>query len=530
MVQPASKRLVTEAALPEAVRAVIEASFVAGTGVTITHDGGANTITIAATGGGGGLDTEAVQDAVAAMLAENTGLEAVYDDTAGTYTISMDGPLSQLATLQPPDGETFFSDGGVWQTRNMDDLKSEMGLGEVTADGLERTIRPFRPDRHRLVLSPEQCIVTLAVGADASFNRAYMRGAGAVPANWPVDYGWHSPFLSGSTEHQGSPTTYGVTTRRMMSDADEIILAHYPVVTAGTVNYGIQVYVDGQPVTAEPQRFTAGGLTYTKIAFPSGAKTRLIEWITECGLTGVYVRKPYSLWKPQPLDGPHVYVIGDSMATPTVYGDTGTGTDHPTGFGAFQGIAPHLGLTQINVDGVGGSGYLRASSQANYRDRMNLKLVDPLYGMNTQLPHVLVVHGGGANDLYHSFTVAAIKDQVVAMFGEARDLLGPDAQLVFIEGMALSGGFSTFADEYADIRDHVIANLPDVYVIGTAGWLLGPGNVNTPDAGAENHNLYIGADNIHFSIAGNLYYRQRLAPKLRRVLADVDRSLMGQVI
>lgn len=87
MVQPASKRLVTEAALPEAVRNVVEASFVAGSGITITHNGEANTITIAATGAGG-LDLEQIQDAVAAMVVEGSGLSAVYDDTAGTYTIS----------------------------------------------------------------------------------------------------------------------------------------------------------------------------------------------------------------------------------------------------------------------------------------------------------------------------------------------------------------------------------------------------------------------------------------------------------
>lgn len=84
MVQPAEKRLVTEAALPEAVRSVLESSFVAGVGITITHDGGANTVTISTSG----LDTEAVQDAVAAMILESFNISVVYDDTAGTYTIS----------------------------------------------------------------------------------------------------------------------------------------------------------------------------------------------------------------------------------------------------------------------------------------------------------------------------------------------------------------------------------------------------------------------------------------------------------
>jgi hypothetical protein len=45
---------------------------------------------------GGGVDVEVVQDAVAAMLAQGTGIALSYDDAANTLTVSSDGTSGGL--------------------------------------------------------------------------------------------------------------------------------------------------------------------------------------------------------------------------------------------------------------------------------------------------------------------------------------------------------------------------------------------------------------------------------------------------
>jgi lysophospholipase L1-like esterase len=98
MVQPANKRLVTEASLPEVVHNALQGMLVSGVGINITYDGDLNTVTITATGAGG-LDLEQIQDAVAAMIVEGSGLSAAYDDALGTYTIT--NTVSDTNTTDP---------------------------------------------------------------------------------------------------------------------------------------------------------------------------------------------------------------------------------------------------------------------------------------------------------------------------------------------------------------------------------------------------------------------------------------------
>lgn len=73
----------------EAVDDRVAALVVAGTGITATYDDTAGTLTLAATGGGGGgLDVEAAVDAIAAALVGSAPISVVYNDVAGTITIS----------------------------------------------------------------------------------------------------------------------------------------------------------------------------------------------------------------------------------------------------------------------------------------------------------------------------------------------------------------------------------------------------------------------------------------------------------
>lgn len=78
--------------LPELIRDTIAGALVAGTNITITPNDAGDTITIAASGaGGGGITTEDAVDATAAALVGGSNITVTYDDTANTITIAVSG-------------------------------------------------------------------------------------------------------------------------------------------------------------------------------------------------------------------------------------------------------------------------------------------------------------------------------------------------------------------------------------------------------------------------------------------------------
>lgn len=74
---------------PEVVRDTIAAALRGGTGITVTSDDAADTITITATGAGGTTDAEVVRDTIAAALRAGTGITVTADDAADTITITL---------------------------------------------------------------------------------------------------------------------------------------------------------------------------------------------------------------------------------------------------------------------------------------------------------------------------------------------------------------------------------------------------------------------------------------------------------
>lgn len=73
---------------PEVVRDTIATALVEGTGIDITVDDAGETITIAATGGGGATDPEVVRDTIAAALVNGTNINIVVNDAGDTITIN----------------------------------------------------------------------------------------------------------------------------------------------------------------------------------------------------------------------------------------------------------------------------------------------------------------------------------------------------------------------------------------------------------------------------------------------------------
>jgi hypothetical protein len=83
----------TAALSAEDVRDTIAAALVSGTNVTITPNDGADTITIAAAGGGSGITAEDAMDTIAAMLQPGSGVNLSYNDAADQLTVSVTGAL-----------------------------------------------------------------------------------------------------------------------------------------------------------------------------------------------------------------------------------------------------------------------------------------------------------------------------------------------------------------------------------------------------------------------------------------------------
>lgn len=369
---------------------------------------------------------------------------------------------------------------------------------------------------------------TGGVAADGTFNETYVISGNVLPANWPVDvFGVENATSASNTWIvKTSVATIGtVATYRIMTDGDQIILY-----TMGAP-YTVEIFVDGRPYATMPASFltTASNYGYQKLVFPS-AKPRLVEVRTITGLVGVYVKKPYRAWKPAPDLNPSVAVVGDSFVQPTVMSDTVAGSAGGDTYlpGMYQRMAALLGISSMVSDGLNGSGFLVAGG--NGVAYPGTARVNWLTAIN---PDVIVVHGGGLNDLNQGQTVAAIITAAVNYFTNLHNLM-PNARLVFVEGIATPS--LAFNANYISIRQGVqtqlaAAGVPAYFidVATTRPPINGTGFVTAANS-SGNSDIYIGSDGVHPTVKGHQYLRGFLAPKIARVLADDSRELVGQLI
>jgi lysophospholipase L1-like esterase len=378
-------------------------------------------------------------------------------------------------------------------------LRAEQGLG-------------YAPDPNSQVLATDTATVTIDAPGDAAYNRSYNRTASASPpATWPIRYGRITEYQSGGFSLQSAPQLNGVHQWAFMADNASIAIQFQ-----GFANEGFMAYVDGRPLSLSPYKFVATKTQFVTIVFASN-KPRLVEIVTQCGVAAIYTKKPGTLWKPEGLSGPKVMVVGDSYTQPAVFPDTGSTPVGPSVSGAMQQLANRIGVEEVLTNGVGGTGYIRGDvASPNFVNRIPI--------VTAVAPDVLIVGGGGSNDLSVSQTQAAIIAQVVTYFQTVRAAL-PNCKLVFMEGFAPPVSFSSFNAAYTNIRAGAQAALTDVGVYyvdiaTTEPWIKGLGYVTNPNADTENSSTYIGSDGIHPTIAGHTYIRNRLAPKLRRILRD----------
>jgi hypothetical protein len=368
-------------------------------------------------------------------------------------------------------------------------------------------------------------VVQNSVG-DGTLTKQYLLpNSGAVPAAYPLVPVMHTPkALTNSFGYiESLYPVFGGVVRSVMTDAPKFVIK-FGYATSG---YAWQAWVDGAPVSLDPVVGNSG--LYLNFNFPSGGKARRIDLATRSGVGSLYMAPPYRAWKPIDLPSPRILVMGDSYVQTTSYDAAGAAL--PGEFGIYHRMRPDLGVLNMAVDGVGGSGYIQRN--ASGIDAPNNNYADRLARAVALDPDVLIVHGGGANDLaVGGYSVAAIAAAVEAFFESARASL-PNAKLVFVEGFSPPGGFSTLNDEYTAIRVAAQAALAatGVYYIDvatTAPWLDGTGYFGATN-GTGNSDIYVGPDAVHLMAAGSSYIRSRMADRLRVILAD-NGSLVNQLI
>lgn len=346
---------------------------------------------------------------------------------------------------------------------------------------------------------------------------------GTITRNWPVvvnnaatdaycDFGQGGQWtITGSYwAYPNLPKSFQQHSIRFMSDAPKLAIALWNSLTY----CAYQVFVDNAPVSLTPTALPSG-TCFLVASFPSSA-TRLIEVRTQAAFGPIYTGSTYTVWRPRPLQKPRVLIVGDSYVSPIVWTSAGALANYSTGI--YQGIEDYLNIEDLWIDGVGGTGYLQRTGglNNNYNDRLSDHVaIDP---------DILVVHGGGANDMVNGTrNVSSTQVGVVAYFQGARAAL-PNAKLVFIEGFGPANSpYAALNTSYAQLSANLQTTLTatGVYYVDvatTSPWLTGTGYTPGHTTGDGNSDRYVGSDGVHLTIEGAAFVKARMAPKLQAIL------------
>lgn len=420
----------------------------------------------------------------------------------------------------PADGQIprhSWPSGVMWAWGSVNGGPRVLTLAQEAMATKSRT--PARADTRKLLGPVHPDVTTCLTGQEpaAGYTTTYDVGAGSTPAaGYPVGFTHGDVFANAGYINRLWPQAYSTWSGRFTFDGDNLAVLYY-----GAASSAMQVFVDGVPAHTGVLNATHAN-KFLVLKF-STARPRSIEIRTSASLGSIYCVKPYTCTRAARPAGPLVGVIGDSYAMPSIYDSTAAVYAQ---IGAYQQIGPHVGVEEVLIDGIGGSGYGVAGLGTSYQDR--------LAAMCARKPDVLWIHGGGANDLNQGRTVGQVVGDAVALFTRARDLLPSMSKLVFMEGFAPPVFTpATFNPNYAAVSAQLRTALAGVGVYyvdvaTTAPWITGTGNQASP-TGAGNSDVYIGSDGVHPTVAGYRYLAHRIGERMRTITDD-DGTLLNQLV
>lgn len=226
-------------------------------------------------------------------------------------------------------------------------------------------------------------------------------------------------------------------------------------------NVQYQIYVDGQAVAASAASIGSNQtVSYIPLTFASRAQ-RLIEVVSSNPFGGVRTTPTDTIWKPAPVGGPRVIVLGDSYTG-------GTGADASGITGWVQKFAAIMGWPDTWQAGVGGSGYLATGQGAKFRDRV-------VSDVTANAPDLVIV-AGGHNDT--GFTTAAVQTEAALLY-DAIKAGSPKAKLIVVGPMGAANAQGTYAAMQSAIFA-AAASKADLTINTLApNWFTGNGFIGT---------------------------------------------------
>lgn len=114
-------------------------TLLAGSGVTLTEDASAGTITISAAG----ATTEAIQDAIAAALSDTGDIDFTYDDAGNAITADVKADAVTYAKMQNVSATDRLLGRDTAGAGNVEELTLGAGLAFTGAGGIECSITQY---------------------------------------------------------------------------------------------------------------------------------------------------------------------------------------------------------------------------------------------------------------------------------------------------------------------------------------------------------------------------------------------------
>lgn len=373
------------------------------------------------------------------------------------------------------------------------------------------TAARFANASNRAVMASPPTITT-SLAADAALTNIYTVTATTQDV-FQYFGGVREPFFTNYTRMRShtvsAAAAYGVSRVEFLVDAAVFECSIYAPATA---THNFRLIVDGQYASLTP--ITPAGTnvqSFIKADFSAVGGRRVrrigIEWQSNAGFRHAAVGPTSSVQRRQG-NTLRAFVQGDSFVA--------AGTNNAGHFG-IGGIASKcLGIDDIWVGGVGGTGWLnQGSGQTTFRERN----ADVL----AATPNI-VIAAGGYNDRTLTAGNNLLRDEVATWLRQTRaslphtvfflpgcwpGSLGPSADAIYAENQIAAGVAAV-----GDTATFFIPVCTDV----NGSWVTGTGRTDAP-TGTGNADLYQGraGDVTHPSDAGYVYYGERLADAIMRV-------------